>query len=724
MNSPVAIVLCTYNPDPGFFKQQIASLLRQTHRDWRCYILDDSSLPETYAAIEEIAADERFSVARNPRRVGVFRNFEENLKRTGEDIIFLCDQDDIWDDDKIEVMLAAFDDPAVQGVHSDLRLIDETGTVFSPSTFRYETRYTRPVDQQSLILRNIVTGCAFAFRRDVLRWALPFPRQERTEFSHDCWLALCCLSVGKLHFLARATGSYRQHATNDIGARRRGPFILPILKAPLRAFADAIVFLNIRRRLANHLAVATASAPKPFTATGYLHRLLPNLAHFGKMLANLPGSRGLFRGCVSSLGGLIALSARDTVRWLLERSGGAVTSAVLPELDVKDRFLSKAMQDEDLRIDVRLSVDPDGHSDVIFIPSLSSAGFFAGNRTIARLALVRAQRPEASTAIVITSHGISDGEHDKLRLSLAAEFDHTYDASSIAFYGHDAVVPVRPGAVTVVTAWWTAYYLEEELKRLPVERYYLIQDYEPWFYPAGWRFWSAYRTYLMDYRWLVSSKPLHDHMMRQFPERDGKALLLEPDFSYDLVEEIFERRRRRRANPSGGLNIFIYFRPWVDRNEPVYAFRVVKELYSRGVITGKDTLMVGGDGMKDLTFYGARAVWLGKMGRAEYYRRFTDYDLVLSFLSSPHSGVVHYETAMAGIPSVTNTVPGIKETPHHPNLHMVDLDIEKGVEEIARLLTDVRSGAIGGADRFERAAGLGNDFDAVVGSLNAAEPRG
>jgi len=99
IDTPIAICLATYNPDPGLLRRQLDSIRAQTRRDFTCLIHDDGSRLERWAAIEELArTDERFRVFRAEHNRGFYRNFEAALALVPPltPYVALSDQDDLW----------------------------------------------------------------------------------------------------------------------------------------------------------------------------------------------------------------------------------------------------------------------------------------------------------------------------------------------------------------------------------------------------------------------------------------------------------------------------------------------------------------------------------------------------------------------------------------------------------------------------------------------------
>ena len=164
-------------------------------------------------------------VQRNHSNLGYVRNFETALQRAGTDLIFACDQDDVWNPEKLAVMHERFAaDPDLLLLHSDARLVDANLNDLGCSLF--EALELGPDELQRvhdgygfdvLLRRCIVTGATAAFRRALLADAVPFG----DGWIHDEWLAIVAAAIGKIDVVERKLIDYRQHGANQLGMRRR-----------------------------------------------------------------------------------------------------------------------------------------------------------------------------------------------------------------------------------------------------------------------------------------------------------------------------------------------------------------------------------------------------------------------------------------------------------------------------------------------------------------------
>ena len=127
MKARVSIVMCTCN-GAEYIQQQLDSLFRQTLPFYELVVQDDCSDDETCAIVEQCAADHperRIRLFRNHKRKGWQRNFLTAVVHCEGDFVAWCDQDDVWHDDKLQVLADGIGDS--QMIFSNSNLIDEQG---------------------------------------------------------------------------------------------------------------------------------------------------------------------------------------------------------------------------------------------------------------------------------------------------------------------------------------------------------------------------------------------------------------------------------------------------------------------------------------------------------------------------------------------------------------------------------------------------------------------
>lgn len=220
------VAMCTCNAGP-FLQLQLDSIAGQSRVPAHIVVCDDRSDDGTWESLQawamqmESSGRMRVTLIRNEERLGVSRNFEQAIRALETDVIFLADQDDIWAKTKVARLMEHLEaDPSVLLVHSDAVLIDSKGKDLGKSLFE---ALRLSAAEQALIKsqrffdvycrRNLVTGTATAFRRELLTLALPFPE----GWIHDEWLAACAAAQGVVAMLPDKLTEYRQHGANVIG---------------------------------------------------------------------------------------------------------------------------------------------------------------------------------------------------------------------------------------------------------------------------------------------------------------------------------------------------------------------------------------------------------------------------------------------------------------------------------------------------------------------------
>ncbi|MEH2235900.1 glycosyltransferase family 2 protein [Nostoc sp.] len=219
----IGIVLATYNPQLEYFYKQIKSIQNQTWQNWICHIVDDCSKPEYQTEIQKIIEnDSRFIYHFHSHNLKHYYNFERGLQYCVQDpsitAIAFSDQDDIWQTEKLEILITELRSEQMLLVHSDLELINSYDEIIHPSTWNFEGRNPEKATMELLLLRNVVTGCSLLFCTSLLTYILPFPQGNEVGLHHDWWVALVAIQKGKIGHIRQPLVRYRLHSSNAVGA--------------------------------------------------------------------------------------------------------------------------------------------------------------------------------------------------------------------------------------------------------------------------------------------------------------------------------------------------------------------------------------------------------------------------------------------------------------------------------------------------------------------------
>lgn len=220
----VAILMATYNGEK-YIRQQLDSIINQTYTNWELFISDDMSKDNTLKILKEYQQkDSRIKkIWIHNDNHGAFTNFYSlmtNLKKTNLefDYFFFCDQDDIWNNKKIEKMvnfintkeneyidmpIVGYSDLNIMGTNnkiigkiSDAKNIDLTNT---PYNFFFKAGYA--------------WGTALGFNKKL--WTMLNVNDNMSnEMPHDHYISYYAIAFGKICYLDEPLVNYRRHGSN------------------------------------------------------------------------------------------------------------------------------------------------------------------------------------------------------------------------------------------------------------------------------------------------------------------------------------------------------------------------------------------------------------------------------------------------------------------------------------------------------------------------------
>ena len=217
----VEILLATYKPNSEYFRKLLKSINAQTYQNIHVSVMDDSADDAAFALVSEMVEAQLkakpYRIGRNIRNVGSTKTFERLTENATGKYLAYCDQDDIWQEDKIEKLVAKIEAEQALLCYSDLSIIDQDDHQTAKS-FRKINKRIRHVEGEGqfcyFLRRNSVTGCTMLIRGDTARQALPFLGEY---YIHDHWLALVASSRGRIAYVNEALIQYRIHGGNQIG---------------------------------------------------------------------------------------------------------------------------------------------------------------------------------------------------------------------------------------------------------------------------------------------------------------------------------------------------------------------------------------------------------------------------------------------------------------------------------------------------------------------------
>ncbi len=220
----ISVALCTYN-GAKFLREQLESIKTQTVLPDELVVGDDFSNDSTVSIIERFAESAPFPVRLkiNENNLGSTVNFEQTILRCGGEIIFLCDQDDVWLPNKIETIIAEFEkEPEIGMIFTNAEIVDENLSSHRKQFWKFNLlpEHRRKVGRGEffeIFLRgNIAIGATMAFRAKFRESFTPIPAHI-PNLIHDAWIALIIAAQASVKFIDTPLIKYRQHSGQQIG---------------------------------------------------------------------------------------------------------------------------------------------------------------------------------------------------------------------------------------------------------------------------------------------------------------------------------------------------------------------------------------------------------------------------------------------------------------------------------------------------------------------------
>lgn len=209
----ISVCLASYNGSL-FIEKQIQSVLNQLNQDDELIMVDDCSKDNTLQIVTSIN-DSRIKIYPSNSNKGCIKAFEQAISLANNEIIFMCDQDDIWLEGRISLMKKRLIEQQVLLVSSNMNFIDEAGNEVKSYTIDGVKEA-----QSKKFIQNIMDifkgktnyfGCAMAFKKELNNIILPFPKYVE---SHDLWIAMAANIMKSNYHCGDITLSRRIHGNN------------------------------------------------------------------------------------------------------------------------------------------------------------------------------------------------------------------------------------------------------------------------------------------------------------------------------------------------------------------------------------------------------------------------------------------------------------------------------------------------------------------------------
>jgi glycosyltransferase involved in cell wall biosynthesis len=204
----VSIALCTYNGE-AFLQEQLDTLVNQTYPNLEIIALDDRSTDGTLEILNTYQQKyPNFKVWVNEENLGYTKNFEKAISMCNGDYIALCDQDDIWELNKITLMIQNIGESVL--IYHDSEFISQDGSSLNQKVSDLLNMYQGSLNTPFLFY-NCVSGHAVLFKKILVDQLFPFKK----GLFHDWFIAIMATENGGIKYLDKPLVKYRQHLSSN-----------------------------------------------------------------------------------------------------------------------------------------------------------------------------------------------------------------------------------------------------------------------------------------------------------------------------------------------------------------------------------------------------------------------------------------------------------------------------------------------------------------------------
>lgn len=215
---PVDILMATYNGG-RYLRNQLLSLQQQTYEDWTLWIRDDGSTDDTLFILSKFAeSDARIRIVEEQagKQLGPGKNFLGLTSYSTSEYVIFCDQDDVWFEKKLEILInfaeKNFDKNVPSLVYCDAYgYSDLEGIIISNGIYRYHAKSLRGF----LFFNGGYQGCSILFNHRLCKMTAEY--RANYYYLHDDVVSLLAHSFGRVYFLPKKLMLWRQHALNVTG---------------------------------------------------------------------------------------------------------------------------------------------------------------------------------------------------------------------------------------------------------------------------------------------------------------------------------------------------------------------------------------------------------------------------------------------------------------------------------------------------------------------------
>lgn len=213
----ITILMSTYNGEK-YLHEQLESIFNQTYKGKiKVLIRDDGSTDNTLEILNKWKQKLDLKVVQGDN-VGVVKSFLELVQLAPKSSYYsFCDQDDIWNIDKLERSINMLKKEINQTqpllYFSNVEFADQYGNSMNKNIYNIKPKYSLG----ATIVSNPCLGCTMVYNNQLMK--IVKKSNIRITTMHDKLVLLTAILCGKVIYDNMPTILYRQHDNNVMGRK-------------------------------------------------------------------------------------------------------------------------------------------------------------------------------------------------------------------------------------------------------------------------------------------------------------------------------------------------------------------------------------------------------------------------------------------------------------------------------------------------------------------------
>ena len=214
----ISVAIASYNGE-NYISEQLDSIISVLKEGDEIIISDQFSSDSTPNILKDYCEKFNFIKVVEPQPVNISNdpknsikislNFKNAILNCSNEIIVLCDQDDVWFSNRLEL---------IRNAHEKYDCVVVNAQIYELDSQVYSTIYELLHPKTHFIsnfLKFRVLGCQLSFRADFISKHIDVPIHK--DMTHDWWWFLHANLFGKIYIENQVGFKYRRHTSNNSG---------------------------------------------------------------------------------------------------------------------------------------------------------------------------------------------------------------------------------------------------------------------------------------------------------------------------------------------------------------------------------------------------------------------------------------------------------------------------------------------------------------------------